>query len=61
MIYILLFFFGVHGVLWVAELFVISRCLMACHSPDLFSGEGLVVRYKPYYDVPGCLVTPDFG
>jgi hypothetical protein len=44
----LLFFHGVQGVLWVAELFVIIGCLVASHSTDLFSMEGLVVRYKFY-------------
>jgi hypothetical protein len=29
-------------------LFVVSGCLMGYHSPDLFSVEGLVVRYTSY-------------
>jgi hypothetical protein len=36
-------------------------CLLSCHSPDLLSGERLVVRYKPYCDLPGCMVPPEFG
>ena len=35
------FFHGVHSVLWIARLFLVC-------SLDLFSMEGLVVRYKPY-------------
>jgi hypothetical protein len=44
----LLFFCGVHSVLWVVILFVVNGYLRGCHSPDLFSVERLVVRYKPY-------------
>jgi hypothetical protein len=44
----LLFFHGVHGVLWVVGLFIIT-------------GEGLVIRFRVYCDVPGCVISPNFG
>lgn len=33
---------------WVAGLFVVSGCLVNCHSLNLFSVEGLVFRYMSY-------------
>jgi hypothetical protein len=36
------------GLTWVVGLFVVSGCLVNCHSLDLFSVEGLVVRYMSY-------------
>jgi len=31
-------------------MFIVSRYLVACHSPYLFSGEGVIVRYISYCD-----------
>ena len=44
------FVFCYFFVVWVAcyGLFVVSGCFVYCHSPDLLSVEGLIVRYKPY-------------
>ena len=33
---------------WVAGLFVVTECLVRCHSLDLFSVEGLILRYRSY-------------
>jgi hypothetical protein len=38
----------VRGVLWVARMFIVGGYLMACHSPYLFNGEGVLVRYISY-------------
>jgi hypothetical protein len=45
----------VRGMPWVAGLFIVSGCLVGCRSPDLFSVQELVVRYRPY--LPGCVVV----
>lgn len=31
-------------------MFIVSRYLVACHSPYLFNGEGVIVRYISYCD-----------
>jgi len=61
MVCFLLFFHSVHSVLWIVGLFIISEFLVACYNPDLFSGEGLVVRFRAYCNIPGCVIAPDFG
>lgn len=36
------------GLAWVAELSVVNGCLVGCHSSDLLSVKGLVIRYRSY-------------